>query len=338
MIWIDNAKVITTYLVVLVHVANQLFYAPNSVPLGFDWWVGNIFSSGLRHCPCLFVMLSGYLLLNPEKSEPTSVFYKKRSSRILIPLIFWSFFYSVLTIVQGKYSGQDVAISSLLLNLLYGMPYYHMWFFYMIAGLYFFTPFLRRILPTLTKYELRNLTVVMFILAAITQLFNCLLEVPLPYFFVLFLFFIPYYFLGWYLGNIDSRLSIGKLILMLLAILSFTATGLAVTTTIYNMNMALYFYEPFSPNVILLTMVWFFILKKINIPTLPINLLKNLSRHSMGIFIMHPFLISVISFFGIKTFIFNPILTVPLIALAVFCLGALATQLISMIPVARRII
>lgn len=338
MIWIDNAKVITTYLVVLVHVANQLVYVPNSVPFSYDWWVGNIFISGLRHCPCLFVMLSGYLLLNPEKSEPTNVFYKKRSSRILIPLIFWSIFYLALTVVRGKYLDQDISTSSLLLKLLYGMPYYHMWFFYMIAGLYFFTPFLRRILPTLSGHELRNLTIVMFILATITQALNWFFGVPWPYFFVLFLYFIPYYFLGWYLGNIDSKISISKLILMLLAILSFTATGFAATTTISNMNIAHYFYETLSPNVILLTIVWFLILKKLNAPTLPINLLKNLSKHSMGIFIMHPFLISLISFFGIKTFAFNPIFTAPLIALAVFCLGALAANVISMIPVARRII
>lgn len=46
-------------------------------------------------------MISGFLLLDEGKEEPLGVFYSKRASRILIPLIFWSLSYSVWTIVES---------------------------------------------------------------------------------------------------------------------------------------------------------------------------------------------------------------------------------------------
>jgi surface polysaccharide O-acyltransferase-like enzyme len=54
----------------------------------FNWFTVNVYDVlGMVGVP-LFVMLSGALLLNPNKAEePLSVFYRKRLNRIALPFI-----------------------------------------------------------------------------------------------------------------------------------------------------------------------------------------------------------------------------------------------------------
>lgn len=99
MVWINNAKIVAMFAVVIVHVAAT--FVLNS-PIGSsNWWVGNLYESAARWSVPVFVMLSGALLLHPNKQESLSVFYKKRLSRILVPLIFWSLFYLLWASLKG---------------------------------------------------------------------------------------------------------------------------------------------------------------------------------------------------------------------------------------------
>jgi len=54
----------------------------------------NIYNSLSKPSVPLFVMLTGALLLMPEKvGEPLSVFFKKRLNRIGLPFLFWGVVY-----------------------------------------------------------------------------------------------------------------------------------------------------------------------------------------------------------------------------------------------------
>ena len=106
----------------------------------WNWWTVNVYGAiGHLGVP-LFVLLSGALLLDSSKAdEPLGVFFKKRFRRIGLPVIFWSIAYfawdfyvhgkplSVDNIVQGVFSG----------------AYVHLWFLYLLIGLYLITPVLR---------------------------------------------------------------------------------------------------------------------------------------------------------------------------------------------------
>jgi surface polysaccharide O-acyltransferase-like enzyme len=110
-------------------------------------------------------MISGALLLS--HNEPYGSFFKKRLSRVFIPLLFWSLVYEVHLISQlyfhEFYQQTDISFWqflsksgnwwSVVKNPFAGPVYDHLWFLYMIIGMYLVTPLLRRIVPVLTRID-----------------------------------------------------------------------------------------------------------------------------------------------------------------------------------------
>src|SRR3989304_5868153 len=86
MIWLDNARISAIFAVVLLHVAYGVVIE-NDIGTNY-WWFANIFDSSARWCVPVFVMISGALLLDSSKNEDSLTFYKKRLSRILLPVLF----------------------------------------------------------------------------------------------------------------------------------------------------------------------------------------------------------------------------------------------------------
>ena len=92
----DALRVVAAFLVVTAHVAlGLLYYSSPEHPLSwFDWHFALAINSSARWIVAGFVMVSGAFILNPARDEPTALFYKKSLSRIGIPLLFWSAFYT----------------------------------------------------------------------------------------------------------------------------------------------------------------------------------------------------------------------------------------------------
>ena len=84
-VWIDLIKVIATFSVIILHsssgVVNQFLSIDRAI-----WNIANIYDSMTRMSVPLFFMLSGALLLN-QRDEPLRLFFLKRFSKVVIPLI-----------------------------------------------------------------------------------------------------------------------------------------------------------------------------------------------------------------------------------------------------------
>ena len=87
----------------------------------------------------LFVMLSGMVLID-RCDEPLTLFYRKRIVRILIPLAPATLFFIALRILRDGEPCLVVFKEAFL-----GHPYYHLWFAFMLLGVYAFMPFLVRL-------------------------------------------------------------------------------------------------------------------------------------------------------------------------------------------------
>jgi surface polysaccharide O-acyltransferase-like enzyme len=128
---IDALRVLACFMVLLLHISGANIHS-----FGPKWWGANFWDSLSRACVPLFFMISGAMLL--PKAEPLSQFFKKRASRIILPLIFWSMFY--LWWLQHN----GVATGNWAVAILSGPTMFHLWYFYAILGLYFFVPILRK--------------------------------------------------------------------------------------------------------------------------------------------------------------------------------------------------
>jgi len=94
----DMIRILGTIVVVVGHVSDMMLYAghdPGSLngPGTYNWHVLNVWDAMTRWAVPIYIMLSGSLLLDPNRVESPSKFYHKRLMRIGAPLLFWSLFF-----------------------------------------------------------------------------------------------------------------------------------------------------------------------------------------------------------------------------------------------------
>ena len=129
---IDILRLIAFGFIVMIH---TLIYQHNFMQYNT---IFSIVGTGVN----LFIIISGYLILDKETKNPWE-FYKKRFIIILVPFIFWNIVYiviyrltafQILTIVAG-----------------YRFAFSHFWYVYMLIGLYLLTPWLQKVLKYAEK-------------------------------------------------------------------------------------------------------------------------------------------------------------------------------------------
>jgi surface polysaccharide O-acyltransferase-like enzyme len=102
---VDLIRAVAIVLVLLLHASTESYSVDLMSPQGVEiWWASKIYDSIARVCIPLFVMLAGALLLQPSKTdEPLRQFYRKRWTRLGLPVIFWSIIYFAwAALVDGK--------------------------------------------------------------------------------------------------------------------------------------------------------------------------------------------------------------------------------------------
>lgn len=84
--WVDAVRIVACVFVLMQHCSDP-FYTDFNMQAG-KFFAGVGLASLSRPAVPLFAMLTGLLLL-PTREDMTS-FYKKRITRIIVPLVFWS--------------------------------------------------------------------------------------------------------------------------------------------------------------------------------------------------------------------------------------------------------
>lgn len=162
---LDYLRILAVVLVILAHACSPM------VDLADADWKRFLLVCGLSVglcCNLIYVMLSGTLLLSSRKEEKVSVFYLRRASKVIIPLIA----YYMLLLVLGK----EVSVlppknlGAAFQRIVTGAPDVapHLWLIYTIIALYFATPFFRVMVQNLSTRMLFSLAAVILVLNALT--------------------------------------------------------------------------------------------------------------------------------------------------------------------------
>lgn len=198
--YINRLRILAIYAVVTAHVAMGLTMQMR--PFTANWWLGCwLFYIAHAAIP-IFVMISGVLLLGNERQESALEFYKKRFYRVGIPLVFWSVVYLV---VRQVVDGERLTAGSIVGLIATGDPYYHLWFLYMIAGLYLVTPVLRTFVRHAPQRDRLFAIVIILLLANAYFQTDVLLWNNRRSIFTMFIPFIGYYLCGYELPRIDPK-------------------------------------------------------------------------------------------------------------------------------------
>ena len=194
--WPDRLRNLATVMVIGIHAAAPIAHGEGSDFNSSWWWSGNFWNSLTRPAVPLFVMLSGYLLLGKDYSLPD--FLKRRFSRVVIPAIFWMLIYCLYGYLAN---GSPATIGAALKSLVTGPVHYHLWFIYLIIGLYLVYPILRPWVRTASNQDFLYFFVMWSIGTWIYKALAVFAQMPIGIYFELFSNNCGYFVMGYFLGN-----------------------------------------------------------------------------------------------------------------------------------------
>lgn len=342
---IDTVRFIAIFLIIFLHSSGYpyKFLSPETTTIDIvNWFSLNFYDTiGMFGVP-LFVMLTGALLLNPDKSdEPLSVFYKKRFNRIGLPFVFWTIIYFIWTFTV---LGWPFTTFNVMQGLISG-SYYHLWYLYVLMGLYAVTPVLRVLVKHLTCRLFKYLLILWFIGTVVTPAIHTFTDFNFNP--VVFVFFdwVGYYLLGIYLIKSNIRRSVSYTLLILGLIGTILSDWLI--TAILGAEHTGVCHNYMSPTIIIGSAALFFILikgkssiiknhEKLNI------VIQWISQNTLPIYLIHMIVLITLTngVFGVylNTLTFFPVLDTPLFAIIVFVISATAVYIFKKIPYLSRLI
>jgi surface polysaccharide O-acyltransferase-like enzyme len=146
--YLDALRTLAIFAVILIHVLSNDFWA--YAMSSSTWIVANVVDGFFRFAAPVFVMISGALLLDAPLHRAPARFYWKHLPRILIPLAFWGLFYQYYVVwADGLH---HLAFPKAMRRLYAGTPkvMYHLWFLYMILGIYAAAPFIKAMMEAIS--------------------------------------------------------------------------------------------------------------------------------------------------------------------------------------------
>lgn len=358
-VFLDYLRVAACFMVILVHSIEPFYLGGDGTYIasaGDALWV-TLINSALRAAVPLFVMTSSYLLF-PVKGS-TSTFFRRRFTRVGIPFIFWALMYAVVP-MWG--SGGEIDASGNLQHLALNFTDNagHLWFVYMLLGIYILMPIISPWVESLSRRGERMFlaawgftTLVPFLHQAAIAVFGrpeVWGEANWNEFGTLYYIsgFIGYVVLGHYVRRyVDWSWR-----RTLAVTLPLFAAGYAITAawfwhcipTEYPVNAPIDLavememsWRFCSTGVAMMTVALFLLFKKISRPTRSYTIIERISKLSYGIYLMHIFVLTaaydIISAWSLPT----PA-TMLLTAATTFAACAVITRIISLIPYSKYII
>lgn len=325
---LDTARWMAALAVVLLHCAAFPLTSVSDYGSN-DWEWANVYDAASRWCVPVFVMISGALLLNPEKREAFTSFYQRRALRIAPAIVFWSVFYLLWGALMYHLDGVPMDAAAWLRKASSGEPYYHLWYLYMLVGLYLFAPYLRALYQRCSQRQRMAAVLAIFVLAMMQTVHRELNSSGYGFFLTWFLPYISYFIAGRMMFDGQLLLPMPGLILCLT--IALTAVGASVLSTPEGLNG--YFYDTFSLTVPLMSLAVFQLI--LNARSLP--RLTALAPLTFGIYLAHPVFLDIAEKTGLYMPTSGTSWQTPLAAAVIFLLSGGFVQLIRSIPGGSRI-
>ncbi len=326
-------------MMVALHVSSALPPEYNTLPASW-WWIGNATDALARPSVPLFIMISGALLLNPSKNLTLRGFFSKRFQRVVIPFIFWIIVYLLW---RHFYLGEQMTSGEILAEIASGPVYYHLWFIYMLFGLYLATPILRVWSKNATQKDLLYFLGLWFLGECIVPFIEHFGRINIGIDFVVATYTTGYFVLGYYLHHYPIPEKYRWLALAAFVGAAFvTLFGSYFLTTrhhgIFDETLNAYL----SPNVVLMSAFLFDRLRKA--PHAYMQPAKNglgkvvwgICSASFSVYLMHPILLDLFDR-GAFGFVLNakfihPLIGIPLTVILTVSICTLAILGLRKIP------
>lgn len=289
--WIVTLRAFAAIAVVLLHSVSTWV----GDPLAQGWGIrtildGVVIQVLVRWAIPIFLMISGLLLLDPQKAMGLKKIYKYIFRSICVLAIFGFAFCFIECVFKNDYKIDGTVFLTAFKNLIEGQSWDHMWYIYALIGLYILTPVLRSFTERANAAEMRFVLCMLFVFTICVPTVNKLLKLNIYPFVPISTFCVFYYLLGHYLSKYQLKVTI-KRILFYVGLLGMIGSALLDTAGVsVDLSGENIFTAIFSAGLFSLCIDNSFL------EHIAHNIvIRNISECSFGIYIFHPLFLNLIN-------------------------------------------
>lgn len=340
-VYLDYLRIVAIFAVVVLHVSGYSWSM--EIVNSFSWQICNIYRGTSQWGVAIFVMISGALFLSKKIS--LKKLYKKYIFRIAVAFIFWSTLYAFWS---NFYIDHNYNINGLITTIVFG--HYHLWFMYMIIGIYMVVPFLRKIVEEkrIAYYFIVVSFVFAFFVPEITHIIGIINNDMSKLFndFVaqfdlhLVLGYSGFFVLGYLLNDIEIKKKY-RIVIYVFGIIGliFSVSSSSAISWILHAPTAFSYDNITIENLMVAISIYVFAKTYLNKdPSLSSKkgLLFNVPKCSFGVYLVHPFIIESLEQLNITALSFNSLFSIPVLSILVYCAALLVSAGLNKIPFVNK--
>lgn len=289
--YLNTLRVVATLGVVLIHVFSGInaYYA--SMLTSYESYACVVLRNLWQWCVPIFVMISGAIFLGLQKDITVEKLLKKYVSRILIALIVFGVSFAFIEIFFN--AGYQFSFNQVGLAFFYvfqGKLWDHMWYLYMIMGLYLVLPLFKTFVKYATKSVLEYLLIVLFVFTSVKPMIEQAFSIKLGFNLPIESVFVFYLFLGCYVSQFQIKLNTFLLFFLTAGYVIYAILmPLNADFVITNNGGGIIFLGYGSPLVVMAAVSIFCLVRQNNYENSLINFMSPLC---FGIYLIHPLFIN----------------------------------------------
>lgn len=332
----DLLKIISAVAVIIIHMSSYVLTTRGTNTIYFK--ISNFYATIMHFSVPIFIMITGAFLLSKKEELPLKKIYKKYILKTFIIFILATLFYKITSMYQNNITLTINNIFNILIQAIFGNSEVHLWYLYMLIGLYMLYPIIYKFIKSSNKKTIEYTLIILFILSSlIFSLSELSIITGITVASRLNISIYIFYFLaGYYLYTYDLT-KIKSLILLILLPISMIGTYLLSTfATLKLRSFNLIFVEYSSVNIVILSLGMFYLFKliskKINPTKTLTEIIYIISKLTLGVYIIHMFIMDYIYKLNIINFrILTNVYLIPLYSIIIFIISALATYIVKTI-------
>ncbi len=340
--FLDILRVIATCAVVLLHTVTGVMDATDMSAYPQEKTVFLVVMDFVTWCVPIFVLISGYLFLNPSRRFSFRQILQKYCRRIILALLLFGIPYACMELVVMEHSFHPAMIGRSLLMVLQGKSWSHMWYLYLILFLYLITPTMKKFLAVLPRPCLYVILLILYLGSSVFPFLNKLLNtyaIPVLPDGGIYLF---YYMSGFSFAceqvrkpNKAQSNTFEWVVPVLCAVL---LGGMLLSRTVGEFSIQMAYNYPFT---VLFALLLFKLAKDMQwkLKEKTVRTWRALSTICFAIYLIHPVFVNIYyKFLHMTPLDFSIGISLPVFFAAVLLPAALAAWILCKIPVLRKYI
>lgn len=207
-IWVEKLRVFATMAVILLHVVGGVYVnEPAEIPQYRRIFDLSLLIAVSDWAVPVFLMITGYLLLDEKKnlSNGKLTGYIKRMIYVLLT---FGFGYCLIeSFVNYRNEGVGKILGDAIINLITGNSWAHMWYVYMLIGIYAVTPIIKTFVNKASDKLLIYILILFFVMTIVLPTVNYCTGIKISRLYIFGAPYIFYYIFGYSVRriNIDAK-------------------------------------------------------------------------------------------------------------------------------------